>query len=203
MELTQAQIAELIGKSRSWVGKLVKVERLVPNDRGKIDTTAPVNADFLRSRGIDPVSLAPTADSIPSGPAGPLVAPGEELAFADDRLWKTTPSEAVLRREKIRRQIAKLAIEEKIKSGDYVRRTAMTRVFGHIGAIIQGQIRPLGMRVAPELAAVAGITDPSIEIEMIKKIDGAVATIIANIQHEFVDWVRAGGASDEGGTTHD
>ena len=89
------------------------------------------------------------------------------------------------RREKIR----KLQIANKKSESEVIEREEVKSIMSAIDAIIQSQMRPLGTALAPEVASVAGASDPGTEIEITRLIDESVERLLGNIRREFSDWV--------------
>jgi hypothetical protein len=91
------------------------------------------------------------------------------------------------RREKIR----KLQIANKKAESEVIERDEVKSIMSAIDAIINSQMRPLGTSLAPELASVAGASDPATEIEITRLVDEAIERLLGNIRREFREWVSA------------
>lgn len=89
------------------------------------------------------------------------------------------------RREKIR----KLQIANKKAESEVIERDEVKSIMSAIDAIINSQMRPLGTSLAPELASVAGASDPATEIEITRLVDEGIERLLGNIRREFREWV--------------
>lgn len=82
-------------------------------------------------------------------------------------------------------QTKKIKIERLAKEGLLIERTLVQQVFGQIYMIDSNQFKTMGDKLAPDIAALAGIDDPEIIIKINEKIESAAFKILKHIKADI------------------
>lgn len=150
MEVTKAEFARLIGVSGGRVTQLIKSGALTVNHRRKIETQSERNAGYLRTRGIDPVSLSPVTGA-PS--------PGETPPVGDDTDdWKL---------RKLQAQTKKLEIENRMKRRELIPAADVKYIISRVWHYDATGLYEIPHRISPELAAAVRGADSESEAEVL------------------------------------
>lgn len=208
--VTKAEIARLAGLTRAAVSGKCKRGALPVMEDGTLDLDDPVVQDYVSKasgtrNGFKP-GTRKRPDLLKENRGKPRtkkpVPPDPDDVTADEPLPEVpgytgnenldtfTGNELmdIERREKIR----KLQIANRKAESEVIERDEVKAIMSAIDAIIQSQMRPLGTALAPEVASVAGASDPGTEIEITRLIDEGVERLLQNIKREFSSWISGG-----------
>jgi len=208
--ITKAEFAERAGVSRAMISKLIKNGQLVVRPDTKLDVKNPVNQDYLRFRkdkqekeaqekssgkkttkgsrkkkgtqerkkdlgdvldDLEGVNLEDLSDAISSGKLGLL------SRSSADRL-------------KVIEQVRAIQLKTDKERNNLIERALVRRVLGQIYTIDVNEFRTLGLNLAPELAAAAGIDDSEIILKIGELIEKEVFKVLQHIKRLINDFLK-------------
>jgi hypothetical protein len=181
--ITNKAFAELCGVTPQAVGKAIKQGRVNRLGAG-IDPKDPANVAYMETAKYNGISQ-------PSGPRVKPPAPPTdldqlELGYPTDR---TTADLA-----KIISQTKKLNLEIAAKASEMLPREFVAQAFGKLNAAILDYFLPLGERIAPEAASMAGTSDPEVIRSIQEYIEDEVSRGLESVKRQALEQ----GAESEG-----
>jgi hypothetical protein len=209
--MKQTKFAELAGVSRAAISKAVKVGKLICEPKLGIDAEHPVNLAYLQNQG-GVKTRKNVRDSAPKKstpapkpakkttkkpkklpPASNKAVSVEEMEHFDigeqEDLFETydlNGKQFIDRPTAERLKIIEMAREKQIKReqlrGKLIDRDNVSAVFNMIYKVDTGELRPLGDKLAPELAAICGIDDDKLIKKMNEYIQEEIHTTLEHIK---------------------
>jgi hypothetical protein len=85
----------------------------------------------------------------------------------------------------------KLKIANDAAAGYYMARDTVKMIFGQFYATHTGQLQPVGMKVAAQIAGILKITDTEALFKIQEIIDGEIYGALESIQRKMIDWTGA------------
>jgi hypothetical protein len=211
--VNQSKFAELAGVSRAAISLAIKRGRVIRQGKMGIDLEDPVNVTYLqsendsRTRSKKPKKTTkkpkPTKKSKPKPkklpPASEKAQPVEEVEYyhepEHEALLETYDlngnafiDRATADRLKVIEQARTLEIKRLKERGKLVDREHVSRIFNMLYKIDTGELRPLGDKLAPEVAAICGISgDSEIERKISSYIEDEIYKTLEHIKRRIND----------------
>lgn len=217
--MKMADFSRFVGVARSSITRAVQTGRLTLTASGEIDETSPEAAEFIqavrdraathvdsgrpsgansRDLGLKTASRA-TLGQIPTsrGNVPPRnSAQPSTLGRAGPSARAPSRSEAELRKSVAAAE--RIELQNRRTRGALLEAEDVRQVFGKLYSVHTSILRPLGARLADQLAAELGTTDPAKILRAQQIIDGEVYAALAHIKREIDEWLAAQ-ATSEGG----
>lgn len=100
-----------------------------------------------------------------------------------------------LDRHKIREQVIRARIQNKVERGKYLPRDDVRKTFGRVYSVHTSILRPLGSKIGPDLAALFGSTDDALALKAIQMVDAEIYRSLGMIKRQLNSYLEATGAS--------
>jgi len=178
------KISEL-GISRQAVYALMRKGHLYAAGPGKIDDADPRNASWFAKRRKEtpaPVAAVEDIDELDGTEALTRLLNAsniQSMSYAD--VQKVQKIESAL----------KTRVERQQKRGELIERTIVKTLFGKIYQVDVQELRTLGSKIAPEVAGLMGIDDPSMILMVEQRIDGEILKSLAHIKHIIDEFLNS------------
>jgi hypothetical protein len=217
LKLSVAQFADAQEPkiTRQRVNELVVRGDLIRGDDRKIDVTHPVNSAWLASRkGCPPPTTPPGRWAKPAAPAAPTPRPAGHVptaavppppASAETYINDENATDALTRLlsatniqtmtladvQKVRQieTALKTRVEREHKRRDLIERSLVRTVFGRIYQVESQEMKTLGGKLAPDVAGLMGIDDPTIQLMVEQRIDGEILKSLAHVKRIINDFL--------------
>jgi hypothetical protein len=208
--VNQSEFARLVGVSKAAISKAIKGGRVIKDPSHGIDIDHPANVDYRnsqhdsRTRRKDsarkpkkPKKAKPKPKKLP--PASDKAMPVEEVEYyrepEHEALLETYDlngnafiDRATADRLKVIEQARTLEIKRLKERGKLVDREHVSRIFNMLYKIDTGELRPLGDKLAPEVAAICGISgDSEIERKISSYIEDEIYKTLEHIKRRIND----------------
>lgn len=214
LDLVVKDVAEWCGLSAMQINNYCKNGTLVRED-GKIRTAHPANQAWLSDRyGVQRSELHLNAGRPAKDPANPKSATPrkrplesdpdalEALDAIDPEAWlealesldlKKLSSADVQKVERIERTM-KIRVERELKRGQLIDRATVSSVFARFYQIDTNELRTIGAKVAPDVAAELGVEDPETLLRIEQLIDGEIIKVLQHVKRLKDDFLEGCGA---------
>jgi phage terminase Nu1 subunit (DNA packaging protein) len=171
-EYTNTEFADLCGVTRQNIFLKIKDGKLFHNKRGKVDLRIKANLEYWRNhetRAENSKQQKPSSEN-----------PDPSNADSLDSL----------RKENLRLKNESEKLKNQARRGEVVETEDVKRLFARMYTIDQTGFLNMAEKIAPELMAIAGMTDESKEVEFRSAIEKAVYVVLDQSARELEKTVK-------------